>query len=75
MRIAACFVPVLLLVLAAGVSSRAAAQVKPDSVPPAVDSATRPPPKKAGLFGKLKNVAKDKTVQAVAKAAACTAVR
>lgn len=56
------------------------AQAKPDSVGAVVDSlpdsliAPTKKPKRGGLFGKLKSAAKDKTVQAVAKAAACQVV-
>ncbi len=40
---------------------------------PAADSAA-PAPKKKGMFGKLKSIAGNKTVQSVAKVAACTMV-
>ena len=41
---------------------------------PAADSAAQPAPKKKGMFGKLKSIAGNKTVQSVAKVAACTVV-
>jgi len=41
---------------------------------PAADSAAQAAPKKKGMFGKLKSIAGNKTVQSVAKVAACTVV-
>jgi hypothetical protein len=64
-------VPVLILLAAA---CPLAAQ---DNAPPASaapDSAAQPVPRKKGMFGKLKSIAGNKTVQSLAKAAACTMV-
>ncbi len=61
-------VPVLALVLAAW---PVAAQ---ESATAAQATDSQPPQKKKGVFGKLKSVAGNKTVQSVAKVAACTMV-
>jgi hypothetical protein len=66
---------ILPLVLAAG-GARAqstATSSDPDSVTPVPDTAPEAK-KKGGLFGKVKGLAGNKTVQAVAKTAACTMV-
>jgi hypothetical protein len=64
-------VPVVLLL--AVVCPVAAQESAPSS--PVADSATQPAPKKKkGMFGKLKSIAGNKTVQSVAKVAACTMV-
>jgi hypothetical protein len=63
-------VPALLLLTAAW---PVAAQESAASAP-AADSAAQPAPKKKGMFGKLKSIAGNKTVQSVAKVAACTMV-
>lgn len=44
------------------------------SAPSPGDSVAQPAPKKKGMFGKLKSIAGNKTVQSVAKVAACTMV-
>ena len=62
-------VPVLFLMT---IAWPAAAQESAGSAP-AADSAA-PAPKKKGMFGKLKSIAGNKTVQSVAKVAACTMV-
>lgn len=62
--------PVLLFLAAAW---PAGAQESAPAVP-AADSAGQPAPKKKGMFGKLKSIAGNKTVQSVAKVAACTMV-
>lgn len=62
--------PLLLLLMAA--ACPAGAQESAPSAPPA-DSAAQPA-KKKGMFGKLKSIAGNKTVQSVAKVAACTMV-
>ena len=63
-------VPVLLLL---AIAWPAAAQDSAVSAP-AADSAAPAPKKKKGMFGKLKSIAGNKTVQSVAKVAACTMV-
>jgi hypothetical protein len=63
-------VPILLLLAAAW---PAAAQESAPAVP-VTDSVAQPAPKKKGMFGKLKSIAGNKTVQSVAKVAACTMV-
>ncbi|MGH7635290.1 MAG: hypothetical protein ACRENC_16255, partial [Gemmatimonadaceae bacterium] len=50
-------------------------QLKPGSpVPTPVVAVADTAPKKHGMFGKLKSVAQNKTVQSIAKTAVCTAV-
>src|SRR4051794_39321788 len=44
------------------------------SLAPAAEAVDTAPHKKGGMFGKLKNVAHNKTLQNVTKAALCTAV-
>lgn len=64
-------IPVLLLL--AGAWPVAAQEGVPSS-PPADSTAQPAPKKKKGMFGKLKSIAGNKTVQSVAKVAACTMV-
>lgn len=63
-------IPALFLLAAA---SPALAQ-EGASAPSPGDSVAQPAPKKKGMFGKLKSIAGNKTVQSVAKVAACTMV-
>ena len=66
--------PLMLLAALAGATFAppVSAQSQADSA--TADSAAAPAPKKGGLFGKLKKVAANKTVQGVARGVACNAV-
>ena len=68
-------VPVLIPLFLMAIAQPAAAQDSAAADPSAASTATaEPAPKKKGMFGKLKGIAGNKTVQSIAKVAACTMV-
>src|SRR3954468_6597005 len=67
--------PVLAFALALGISAAVQAQSAPvGSVSDSTGTTQAPAPKKKGMFGKVKGLAKSKLVNTVAKVALCTAV-
>src|SRR3954464_14873272 len=66
--------PVIVFALALGISAAVEAQSTPAVLASDTVSSEAPAPKKKGLFGKMKGLAKNKVVKTVAKVALCTAV-